>query len=546
MKFFFRYIILIFPFFLFAQKENYFSAGLESIAQYYVDDKKTGDFNEEDRFRSNNYLNFDYTFQNFKAGIQFESYAPQALLNYSPSYDKKFGVATYYVQYKNKKIDILAGYFYEQFGSGLIFRSWEDRQLGLNNSLRGGKITYKPTKFLSLTGIYGKQRKGFEVSKGQIFGFNSEIDLSDIFNTTNSIKIGLSYIGRNQNFKDPADLNETTNAFSGRLNYFYNNFYSNFEYIFKGEDALVEQGFIFTNKGFTGNGVLWNIGYSKKGLGIDATFRRLENMSFYSDREASGNIDNELLVNYTPSLTKQHDYSLTNIYVYQSQPQLSFFPLKKAGEIGFQIDLFYNIKKETFLGGKYGTKIAFNYSNWNGLSADFDVVERTYSSDFLKFGDKYYSDFNVGIRKKWSKKWSSIFTYLNTFYSKKYIEEKLGTVNANTFITETTYIFLKNKSTRLVLEHLSTNDDQKNWASGLVEINLSPIFSIFVSDMYNYGNDHEIEKIHFYNFGGSFSKNRTRLTLSYGRQRGGLICIGGVCRNVSPSTGLTINFSTSF
>ena len=98
----------------------------------------------------------------------------------------------------------------------------------------------------------------------------------------------------------------------------------------------------------------------------------------------------------------------------------------------------------------------------------------------------------------------------------------------------------------MVLEHLSTNEDQKNWVSGLLEVNISPTFSIFVSDMYNYGNDREIEKIHYYNFGGSFSKNRSRLALSYGRQRGGLICIGGVCRNVSPSTGLTINFSTSF
>ncbi|NOQ92986.1 MAG: hypothetical protein GQ552_09770, partial [Flavobacteriaceae bacterium] len=249
---------------------------------------------------------------------------------------------------------------------------------------------------------------------------------------------------------------------------------------------------------------------------------------------------------YVPALTKQHDYSLTNIYVYQAQPQLSFFPLKKAGEIGFQIDLFYNIKKETFFGGKYGTKIALNLANWHGISADFDAVDRTYDSDFLSFGDKYFTDYNIEIRKKWSKKWFSIFSYLNVFYSKKYIEEKIGNVNANIFIAETTYRFLKNKSTRLVIEHLSTNDDQKDWASGLVELNFSPNFSLFVSDMYNYGNDREIEKIHYYSFGTSYSKNRTRLALSYGRQRGGLVCIGGVCRFVEASTGLTVNLSTSF
>lgn len=547
MKIFLSIIFFVFYFITFAQNKNYFSAGIESTAQYYVDDDKTGDFDEDNRFRSNNYTLLDYGFYNFQVGIQFESYAPQALLNFSDSFDQEFGIATYYAQYKNEKIDVLGGYFYEQFGSGLIYRSWEDRQLGLNNALRGGKISYRPTGFLSFTGIYGEQRIGFKVSNGQVFGLNSEINLSTIFDSKNSLTLGLSYIGRREAFENPtSQIDETTHLFSGRLDYSGNNFYTKIEYIYKSEDALVEQGFIFPNKGFTGNALLWNIGYSKRGLGIDLTFRRLENMSFYSEREANGNLDNELLVNYIPSLTKQHDYGLTNIYVYQAQPQLSFFPLNKAGEIGFQIDLFYNVEKGTAIGGKYGTKIAFNFSNWYGLDAEFDDINRTYSSEFLSFGDKYYSDFNIEVRKKWSDKWYSIFTYLNIFYSKKYIEEKIGNVNANIFVAETTYRFQKNKSTRLVLEHLSTGDDQKNWASGLMEFNFSSSFSIFASDMYNYGNDQDIERIHYYNFGTSFSKNRTRLALGYGRQRGGLVCIGGVCRFVSPSTGLTVNLSTSF
>ena len=541
------FIFLWIPILIFAQNKNQFSAGLESIAQYYIDDEKTGDFDEYNRLRSNNYLKIDYSFSLFKVGIQFESYLPQALLNYSNSFDKQFGLATYYAQFKNKKIDILGGYFYEQFGSGLILRSWEDRQLGLNNALRGGRIIYTPNQFLSFTGLYGKQRIGFNVSGGHVFGLNSEINLSSIFRNNKTIKVGLSYIGRSEKISDlSSNIPEITNAFSGRFDYITQNLYTNIEFILKSEDALVEQGFVFPNKAFSGNALLWNIGYSQKGLGVDFTFRRLENMQFYSERKASGNLDNELLINYIPSLTKQHDYNLANIYVYQAQPQLSFFPLKKAGEIGFQIDLFYKIKKETILGGKYGTRIAFNYSNWYGIKAKFDENNRTYSADFLGFGDQYYSDFNIGVHKKWSKKWFSIFTYLHTFYSKKYIEEKIGNVNSNILIAETTYRFYKNKSSRLVLEHLSTQQDQKNWVSGTLEVNLSPIFSVFASDMYNYGNDRAIEKIHYYNFGGSFSKNNTRFAMSYGRQRGGLVCIGGVCRLVTPSTGLTVNLSTSF
>ena len=73
-----------------------------------------------------------------------------------------------------------------------------------------------------------------------------------------------------------------------------------------------------------GNAIELNLGYTKRGLGVNATFRRMENMSFYSDRSATGNDFNSNVINYIPALTKQHDYLLTNIYVYQAQPQVSF------------------------------------------------------------------------------------------------------------------------------------------------------------------------------------------------------------------------------
>ena len=95
------------------------------------------------------------------------------------------------------------------------------------------------------------------------------------------------------------------------------------------------------------------------------------------------------MINYIPALlTKQDDYLLTNIYVYQAQPQISFqdVSLIKVGEIGGQLDLFYQIKKASFLGGKYGTKIAFNYSYWAGLKGDFDLANFDYRTDFLGFG----------------------------------------------------------------------------------------------------------------------------------------------------------------
>tara|TARA_B110000003_G_scaffold269426_1_gene300424 strand:- start:6795 stop:8438 length:1644 start_codon:yes stop_codon:yes gene_type:complete len=530
-----------------AQKNDNLTVGFESNSQYYVDDEKTGDFTEKNRFRSNNYLKIDYSISNFSFGIQAEGYEPMSLLNYSPDFDKST-IALYYAKYTSKKIEATAGYFYEQYGSGLILRSWEDRQLGINNALRGGRIRFYATENIIFSALYGNQRSGFDISDGSIYGFNSEFNISSILKVSSwNLDLGISYVGRKEiNDNTDFNFNDLTNAVSSRLNFASNNFYSSAEFVSKSNDAIIIFDVIRNKK--QGSAFLFDIGYGKKGFGINANFRRIENMTFYSERNATGNTFNQNIINYIPALTKQHDYLLTNIYVYQAQPQVSFqdFSLLKIGEIGGQVDLFYSLKKKTTLGGKYGTKIALNMSYWAGLSGDFDYLNFEYDSDLLKFGKKYFSDISMEIRKKWSGDWSSVFYYVNQYYNKRYIEETFGIVKSNIFVSESTYKMGSGKSLRFEAQHLWSKDDRKNWVGGTLEFNLNPKVAMYVNDIFNYGNDNEAKRIHYYNFGGSYTLGPQRFALNYGRQRGGLICIGGVCRFVPESTGVTANIVLSF
>ena len=112
------------------------------------------------------------------------------------------------------------------------------------------------------------------------------------------------------------------------------------------------------------------------------------------------------------------------------------------------------------------------------------------------------------------------------------------------FVGETTYKFSRKKSIRFEAQHLWTKDDKKDWIAATTEFNFSPKFSVFVTDMYNYGN--ELKKIHYYNVGGSYTNGSARVALNYGRQRGGLLCIGGVCRIVPESTGIGMVLNVSF
>src|SRR5699024_6135708 len=118
-----------------------------------------------------------------------------------------------------------------------------------------------------------------------------------------------------------------------------------------------------------------------------------------------------------------------------------------------------------------------------------------------------------------------------------------GDIKAQIGVIEGTYLFNEGRSVKLALQHLWTKQDRKNWAGGLLEFYYNSNLSVFVADSWNYGGEKEL---HYYSVGAGYSKGRTRLSLRYGRQRGGLLCVGGVCRYVPSSTGLTMNLAVSF
>ncbi len=541
-------MLLYLPFLAFSQENLNFYGSLESNSQWLQDDEELEFTAPPENFRSNNYFTFNFEYQGFTAGLQYEAYLPTPLLGYDPRLEGN-EIASYYAGYKNEILDVTAGYFYEQFGSGLILRFWEDRQLGINNAMKGIRLGFRGIEHLELTALFGEQRVGFETSEGTIGGLDVNLDLSSWAGAeAYDLGLGASVVNRFQNAGEFENVPASVTAFSGRVNFNFANFFSELEAVYKQPDVLVYNRSI-TNQRETFGGSAWllNFGYAIPGFGINATLRRLENFSFYSDRLAEGNQYNRQLINYVPALTKQHDYLLNNIYVYSSQPRLLLLTSQRqAGEIGAQIDLFFSLPKKSFLGGKYGTKFEFNYSNWAGLDSKFDIPDNTYTSEFFSRGETYFREVGFSVRKRWNKEWSGIYSITDIKIDEGVtIGSPLGFyfINAGIGVIENTYRLGRGRSVRLELQHLWTKNDRGNWAGGLLEYNFSPTIGIYAADSWNYGGD---PAFHYYNFGGSYSHGSARIAFNYGRQRGGLICIGGVCRYVPENTGLSVNLQLSF
>jgi len=96
------------------------------------------------------------------------------------------------------------------------------------------------------------------------------------------------------------------------------------------------------------------------------------------------------------------------------------------------------------------------------------------------------------------------------------------------------------------LQGLWTQEDDGDWAAMMLEYNISPKWFFAVQDEFNYGNPDNDKQVHYYNFTFGFNQESNRISLRYGRQRDGLLCVGGVCRYVPASTGLTLTITSSF
>lgn len=122
------------------ERKGRLTGSFETNSIYYVEDGKTAAVVPEDRFGSNNYLKLDYYHGRFSAGVQAEGYLP--VLQGYPTNLTKAGLSNFYASWVDKDFSVTAGTFYDQFGSGLLFRSYQDRTLGMNSALLGARVTY--------------------------------------------------------------------------------------------------------------------------------------------------------------------------------------------------------------------------------------------------------------------------------------------------------------------------------------------------------------------------------------------------------------------
>ncbi len=548
------------------QKYGQVSGSFQLDAQLYQEDSELGitaeDINGQD-MRMNAFGNIIYRLGNFSAGVRYEAYLPP-LAGFDTRLEGQ-GFVNRWARYSTGIIDVTVGNFYEQFGSGMIFRAYEEWSLGYDNSVDGARVILTPMKGMTIKGIYGTQRffwqKYEKNNRGIVRGGDLDLFMNDIFSGLESSKtkltLGAGLISKYQADLDPIyKLPENVMSWSGRFNLSHGGFFWQTEYAHKINDPNAINDYIYKD----GQGLFSSMSYSQKGLGFALSAKWIDNMGFKSDRAVTGDA---LFINFLPPNAKTHSYSLSAMYPYATQVN---------GEAAIQATINYRVPKKSKLGGKYGMGIELNFSHIRAIDKtplnDSTSIGQSgtlgYETKFLSIGDDvYFQDLGIEIDKKINKHFKLIVSADMIKYNMAIIEGHLGEpdVDAFVWVTDLSYRFKRKHSLRWELSQLLTKQDQGNWIASTLEYNFAPTWFFAISDQYNYVNkdgvikytnengevhETEFEKLHYPTIAAGYTKGTTRVLLSYGRQREGILCVGGVCRAVPKSNGFKITITSSF
>ena len=514
------------------------SGSIQSDMLLAQKDSTTGAEATDGRFLTNTYLDLKLSSRYVEAGARLE-YLKHPLPGYESDF-KGWGVPYAYLKGRYKNAELTLGSFYEQFGSGFILRSYEERSLGIDNSLQGARLNYRPWAGVAVKVLTGRQRRYWSHNKSWMTGADVEWNIDELFKSLQQhntyLMFGASYLNKHERDEvvmvDPTHrlrLPLNVNAFDMRLRVQHRSFNILAEVAMKTQDPSHDNGYIYRN----GYVAMLSGSYSKRGMSLLLQAKRSTNMGFRSRRGMEGISS---FINHLPPFTMEHTYTLAALYPYATRPE---------GEWAYQAAVAYTFKKGSLLGGKYGTTAKVNFSHVHSVCKNGagDIGTDGYGSPFWAWGDAtYYQDIDIQLEKRLAKDTKLNLMYMYQRYNQTLLEGHGGMLNSHIFVADVKQKLAPNTTLRVEAQYLASKDGDKDWLFGLGELSLAPHWMFTLSDLYNVGNT----RVHYYQGYVTYSGGAHRLQLGYGRTRAGFNCSGGVCRYIPATKGLTLSYNYNF
>ncbi len=550
------------------------SGNVQSNANFFIADPKIGATGtpqyDNQKFGAESWLALNYSNWGFDVGLRFDLFNNSNLLNPTGSFTGE-GIGRWYVHKEIHGFDVSAGYLYDQIGSGIIFRAYEERALMIDNALYGVKAGYQFNENWKVKAFTGRQKRQFGTYGAVIRGAAVEGFIRPDSTKNFSMAPGLGAVGRTydretisriasemQRYRRRDSIRHNGYAFTlfntltaGNFTWFVEGAYKTRDVIFNEFQQLVLRDTTFLLDGSIGSiqtdtltGILVNtdgymaytsLAYASEGLGITLEAKYTKDFRFRTDPFQIG-VQGQ--INYLPPLARQNTFRLPARFAPNTQ---------ELGEQGYQLDVRYSWGKNATL----GINIA-------------DI--------YLLDGRSLYREIAPEFTYKKGRKWQllvglQLLQYdISTYQFKDDPEDgddivpwvrngREGYVDAFTPYMEWLYRFTPRRSLRIEAQYLLTDDEFGSWSLLLAELGLAPHWLIFVSDMYKVPHAHperyDSEKVkydglHYPSIGIVYAHRANRFALSYVKQVEGINCAGGICRYEPTFHGFRLQFSSTF
>lgn len=522
-------------------------------------DSLIGAFNipqyDNELFGTQAWLDLGYTNNGFDLGMRFDMFNNSNLLNPNNSYTDQ-GIGRWHVAKKMEKFDIRVGHIYDQIGSGIIYRAYEERPLLIDNALYGARLIYNLTDNWELKGFAGRQRFLFSTYEPTIRGASLEgfVDLTSEEEGAKLLTLapGLGFINRTLNREVPDAIGASIrnylpeDQFKLRQNTYAVSLYNTLafgpitlftEVAQKSEEAFFnpfESRELITGEEVVGKWVsemgtvyYGSLSYAGGGLGITVEGKRTENFDFRADPQLTLL---QGLVTFIPPMNRNNTYRLTARYSPATQT---------LSEQAFQADVRYRFNKKL--------TALVNYSNIQTL-------------DGLQLYNEIFTEVMYKYKRKWQLKGGlQLLEYNQAIYEAK---PSVPNVETITPYVDFLYKFNRKKSLRCEVQYMITGNDVDagykqdygDWFFFLLEYAVAPHWSFVVSDMYNSSAgkntptdaDGNKKLLHYPRFDVYYTHKANRFSLSYIKQVEGIVCNGGICRLEPAFSGFNFTINSSF
>jgi len=452
------------------------------------------------------------------------------------------GIKRRFIEYQNFGFSIRAGHSSEVYGKGLALNLFEDRGLAFNTWLDGVKISYKKDAFsASLIAGTIDFRDSVNITRHEIYdikGGNLNYDISEQFT------VGLSFIRTNGEIPQ-AKLKK--NILSEIPELYFTFASEKFELFVNWARLWINN--IDDKKTSEGYGVYGSFSYFDEGFGLTLDYKdyrfNIENPFKRFDKTRTSKI---FPFQNPPIVMKEHSYTLLSRPLHE---------VDFNDETGLQLELYYLLTDD--LNITFNASLASRHNLFKYDSKKFRFTEKKREANFLPSLDNKYSPYyEMFLEAEYNVSFNTTFNfglaYRNKVLYNEFTENK-GTHKINSVVMPFAANFQVSEylssqiKYQLEFREDNFNVKQKDFYNQHIDFLTTIQQKLSLTIRYEFtDNNFDVSgRKDWLAFETGYRINsRNVLTLTYGRERGGLVCANGVCRYVLPFKGFRFSLQTIF